>query len=268
MTRTLRKSPAAIRVVMFGGGPELTNDAKKFLVRLEEQPEIELLGAFCQSTSQSTAAIISDLWRRRGLLAIPLFSIWLAKQIWQKLLRRGSELSVASKLKAFEDRIHYVSDIHDEEVLDQVKSLEPDLGLVYGSPILRPELFDIPRLGTLGIHHGTLPEYRGVKTTFWEILNGEPTAGVTIQKINKGLDTGSIVKKAAVPVGRRTYGEVWRELEELGLSVYIKAILEVSRGTATYSPQIGPKGKLYRNPKFSDFLQLWAKQVKDKLRRT
>ena len=187
-----------IRVVMFGSGPHLNQDAKQFLCRLEEHPEIEFLGAFCQAQSQSLGAVFLDLWKRRGGLAFPLFAISVFSKIVRFLRHPREEIALQKRLEKLTDRIHFVIDIHDPTVLDHVRALNPDLGLIYGSPILKPELFEIPRLGTLGIHHGRVPEYRGNKTTFWAMYNGERVAGVTIQKVNTGLDTGSIVKTGEV----------------------------------------------------------------------
>ena len=254
-----------IRVVMFGSGPELNPDAKQFLCRLEECPEIEFLGAFCQAKSQSVAAVFGDLWKRRGVLALPLFVIWMSAKATRFLLHPRQQTTLKRKLEKISDCVHFVPNIHAQGVLDKVCALEPDLGLIYGSPILKPELFEIPKLGTLGIHHGKLPEYRGNKTTFWGMYNGEPFAGVTIQKVNKGLDTGSIVKTGEVRTGHRSYPSVVHELEALGLDLYIQAILEVKQGIAEYRPQAGVKGRLYRNPKPADFLRFWARQVKRRL---
>jgi len=254
-----------IRVVMFGSGPELNPDAKQFLCRLEEHPEIEFLGAFCQSQSQSLRAVFIDLWKRRSWLAFPLFAIWIINKAMGFLLHPRDEIVLQRSLEKISDRIHFVTDIHAQNVLEQVCALEPDLGLIYGSPILKPELFEIPSLGTLGIHHGKVPEYRGNKTTFWAMYNGEPVAGVTIQKVNKGLDTGSIVKAGQVSTQGRTYQEVVHELETLGLDLYMQAILEVKHGTAGYKPQTGAKGKLYRNPKPGDFLKFWGRQIRSRV---
>lgn len=254
-----------IRVVMFGSGPELNPDAKQFLCRLEEHPEIEFLGAFCQARSRTVGAVLKDLWKRRGILALPLFVTWVCGKAARFLLQPRQQILLGRKLEKISDRIHFLPHIHAREVLDRVCALDPDLGLIYGSPILKPELFEIPKLGTLGIHHGKVPEYRGNKTTFWAMYNGEPFAGVTIQKVNKGLDTGSIVKTGEVKAYRRAYLSVVQELEELGLDLYIKAILEVKHGIAEYRPQIGVKGKLYRNPKPADFLRFWARQIKRRL---
>lgn len=251
-----------IRVVMFGSGPELTHDARQFLYLLEMHPEIQLLAAVCQSKSQSVRAIFMDLWRRRGVLAVPLFIARFLAIINRYLQNPKQHLKMKKSLDEISSRLHFVENIHSQDVLNFVRSLEPDLGLIYGSPILKPELFTIPRLGTLGIHHGMVPEYRGNKTTFWAMFNGEAFAGVTIQKINEGLDTGEIVKEGKLPVGRLKYGQVVKKLEKLGLELYLQTIIEVKNGTAVFKPQPAFKGKLYRNPKPSDFMKFWIKQIR------
>lgn len=250
---------------MFGSGPELNPDAKEFLCRLESHPEIEFLGAFCQAESQSLGAVFRDLWKRRGVLAFPLFCVWAVNKAVRFVLHPTEQVRLNSRLHDISDRIHFVKDIHAGKVWQRVAALHPDLGLIYGSPILKPELFEIPSLGTLGIHHGKVPEYRGNKTAFWMMYNGEPGVGVTIQKINKGLDTGSIVKTGEVNAVRRSYPSVVRELEALGLDLYIQAILEVKNGVAEFKPQTGVKGKLYRNPKPADFLRFWGRQIRRRL---
>jgi len=250
-----------LRVVMFGSGPVLTPDARRFLCRLEAHPEIDLLGAFCQAESRSLRAVVRDLQRRRGVLALPLLFLWMARSVAPFLTQPRKELALRKALAQIEDKIHFVVNIHAPEVLDTVRSLAPDLGLIYGSPILKPELFEIPASGTLGIHHGKVPQYRGNKTMFWAMYNGERVAGVTIQKVNAGLDTGLIVKEGEVIIGRRSQQAVWRDLEAVGLDLYMQAILEVKAGTARYQPQTGARGRLYRNPGPSDIVRFWSKQL-------
>lgn len=250
-----------LRVVVFGSGPILTPDVRRFLCRLEAHADIDLLGAFCQAESQSFRAVVRDLQQRRGVLALPLLVLWLARSAAPFLTQPGEELALRRALRQLENKIHFVADIHAQDVLDTVSSLAPDLGLIYGSPILKPKLFEIPTRGTLGIHHGKVPEYRGNKTMFWAMYNGEGTAGVTIQKVNAGLDTGLIVKEGEVIIGRRSQAAVWRDLEALGLNLYMEAILEVKQGTAQYRAQASTRGKLYRNPRPSDILRFWARQL-------
>jgi folate-dependent phosphoribosylglycinamide formyltransferase PurN len=252
----------SIRVVVFGGGPVLERGVKQFICRLEECRDIEFLGAFCQPGEQGFWAIVRDLWGRRGVLALPLLLVQMLRTIRRFLVDPGAELKLNRKIARLSDRIHPVRDIHHEEVLARVRALAPDLGLIYGSPILKAELFEIPTLGTLGIHHGKAPEYRGKKTTFWAMYDGEKTAGVTVQKINAGLDTGEIVKQGEVTIDHRSYRAVCKELETLGLELYLHAIIEVQQGTALYSPQVGKRRKLCRDPKFADFVRFTWRHFK------
>jgi folate-dependent phosphoribosylglycinamide formyltransferase PurN len=253
-----------IRVVVFSGGPILEWGVKLFLLRLEGHPEIELLACICQSSDQSFLAVIRDLWKRRGFLGIPLMIFQAVRSI--QIIINPAKRDINRKIAGLSDRIAFVPDIHAESVLQFVRELSPDLGLIYGSPILKPTLFEIPERGTLGIHHGMAPKYRGKKTTFWEVFEGEPTAGVIIQKVNAGLDTGEIVKQGSVPIGNRSLGAVWNELHTLGLALYVEAILDVKNCTAKYQPQQGPKGKLYRDPKLTDIISLWVRILYRKLR--
>jgi folate-dependent phosphoribosylglycinamide formyltransferase PurN len=251
-----------IRVVVFGGGPVLERGIKQFICRLQEHQDIEFLGAFCQPGEKKLPAIVRDLWKRRGVLALPLLAAQVGRGVGHFLRDPRGELRLNRKIGALSERIHSVPNIHHAEVVETVRSLAPDLGLIYGSPILKPELFEIPTLGTLGIHHGKAPEYRGKKTTFWAMFNGEKTAAVTIQKINAGLDTGEIVKQGKVTIGHRSYQAVCKELEKLGLDLYIQAIIEIREGTAMYQAQLGKRGKLYKDPKFGDILAFIRRQLK------
>jgi folate-dependent phosphoribosylglycinamide formyltransferase PurN len=250
-----------IRVVVFGGGPTLELGLKQLLIRLEEHFEIQFVGAFIESPDQSLRAVVRDLWRRRGLLAAPLLVMSTGQTIARYLTRPRHQRLLHRRLSRLSDRLHYIADLHAAEVAEEVQRLEPDLGLIYGGPILKPSLFEIPARGTLGIHHGKVPEYRGKKTTFWAMFNGEKTAGVTIQRVNEGIDTGEIIRIGEVPIGRRRLGSVWRELEALGVDLYIDAIVAIRHGSATFHPQSGPRGKLYRDPKLRDILALWARYL-------
>jgi folate-dependent phosphoribosylglycinamide formyltransferase PurN len=254
-----------IRVVVFSGGATLDRGMQEFVCRLEDHPDIDFLGAFCQSPAESLSAIWRDLWHRRRFLAAPLLLIQVAGALRRCLIRGRTEIELNRKLARLSERLQFVPEIHADDVLNRIRSLAPDLGLVYGSPILKPKLFEIPSLGTFGIHHGKAPEYRGKKTTFWAMYNGERTAGVTIQKINAGLDTGEVVKTGEVEIGRKSYGQVWRELEELGLVLYVQAVLEMKRGEAIFFPQTGKKGKLYRDPAPGDVLRFWLRRSKTQL---
>ena len=70
--------------------------------------------------------------------------------------------------------------------------------------ILVPEFFDYPSLGTLNVHASLLPRYRGAAPVVHTLLNGERETGVTIMKIDEGMDTGAILSQSKLEVGSDT----------------------------------------------------------------
>jgi folate-dependent phosphoribosylglycinamide formyltransferase PurN len=248
-----------IRVVLFCG-PIIEPAAQHLVCKLADHPEIEFLGGFCQSEAPTLAGRVKDLWRRRGWLGLPILGVEAAAAVGRFMAHPVSEVRLSKRVTRLAPLIAVVPDLHAEEVLARVQALKPDLGVIYGGPILKPQLFEIPALGTLGIHHGRVPQYRGKKTTFWAMYNGETAAGVTIQRVNAGIDTGMVVKEAEVPIAGRAYRTVWKELEQRGLGLYLEAIIDVRRGEASFRPQRGEKGPLYKDPTFQDLLHFWLKQ--------
>jgi methionyl-tRNA formyltransferase len=249
-----------IRVVLFGGR-HLEPCALRFSVLLARHPDIELAAVFCEAEGSGWRFRLADLWQRRGVLAPAVLARELAPAAARWLIAPRATRAFRRQARALAGRIATVPDLHAPEVLERVRALEPDLGLIYGAPLLRPELFGIPTHGTLGIHHGRVPAYRGKKTTFWEIYNGEPVAGVTIQRVEAGIDTGQVVRSGEVPIGAKGYGQVERETQALGLELFIEAVLDVRRGSARYTPQPpAPAGtRHYRQPSPGDFLRLWLR---------
>lgn len=246
-----------IRVVLFCGGPTLDRAVVRFVARLESQPEIDFVAGFCETQAQTFTAVIRDRLRRRGVLGLGLLLVEAVRSLQRWMVHPLDELALRNNRARLAKRIHPVADLHAESTLERVRSLNTDLGLIYGGPILKPHLFQIPRLGTVGIHHGKMPVYRGKKTTFWAMYNGDETAGVTIQRVNAGIDTGQIIQRGEVRIEGRSVGQVTRQLEELGFDLYVQAIIDLKRGAAQSVPGWGAKGKLYKDPKLGDFVRFW-----------
>ena len=62
----------------------------------------------------------------------------------------------------------------------------------YGK-ILNKEVLDLPKFGSINVHSSLLPKYRGAAPVNWSIINGDKTTGVTIMKMDEGMDTGDII---------------------------------------------------------------------------
>src|SRR4051794_33821414 len=88
-----------------------------------------------------------------------------------------------------------------EEFLLSLRALQPDLIAVaaYGQ-ILPQSILDLPRFGCLNVHTSLLPKYRGAAPIQWSIIQGEPETGVTIMKMDAGMDTGEILTQEKTPI--------------------------------------------------------------------
>ncbi len=129
--------------------------------------------------------------------------------------------------------------VREPEAVDKLKSYSPDLIVVAAfGQILPAEILDMPPLGCINIHASLLPKYRGAAPIQWAILNGDDKAGVTIMKMDVGLDTGDIISSRFMPIGREyTGGTLFDALSELGAELLMDTIPHIVDGTATYTPQ-------------------------------
>lgn len=116
--------------------------------------------------------------------------------------------------------------------LANLRRLTPDLGVVvaYGH-ILQPEVLAVPRLGMINVHASLLPRHRGAAPVQAAILAGDRETGVTIMKMDAGMDTGPILRMARTPVGPgETAGELTARLAELGATTLVDAIALLQHG--------------------------------------
>ena len=151
------------------------------------------------------------------------------------------------------------ADIHADQTLDAVKRFGPDLGLSLAAPILRASLFRIPPLGTLNLHKGRVPEYRGMPPAFWEMWNDEESVGCTVHWVDDKLDTGDIA--AQVTLAREPHATVrglQLRLDEVGVNLMRNVVMGVFDGDAPRTPQRSG-GKTYRKPTLSDVAALERK---------
>lgn len=84
--------------------------------------------------------------------------------------------------------------LHAPETLAAIRELQPDVILTSGCPLLKPELYRLPRWGTLNIHWGISPAYRGEHTLFWSLYHNDPPGmGITIHRIDDSIDGGPLL---------------------------------------------------------------------------
>lgn len=163
--------------------------------------------------------------------------------------------------------VHFVSNYHSPEAIALMRSVRADLGVVLGTNILKESVFKIPRLGSINVHQGLAPYYRGGPAVFWELFNDEPEVGLTIHFVETKVDTGDIVMQETVPLEYDfTYGldfetfidDYRKRLVSRCAQLVADAVQGLAEGTAVLRPQDVSLGTRYRLP---------IKSEKDEMRR-
>lgn len=128
---------------------------------------------------------------------------------------------------------------NNEEFLNTVKKINPDLICVvaYGK-ILPKELLEIPKMGCINVHGSLLPKYRGAAPIQWAVLNGDKKTGITTMYMNEGMDTGDMILKEEVHIGKNeTTGELWERLSKIGAKLLVETVEKIEDGTAPREKQ-------------------------------
>ncbi|MGN0164395.1 MAG: methionyl-tRNA formyltransferase [Candidatus Ornithomonoglobus sp.] len=126
-----------------------------------------------------------------------------------------------------------------EAFLPQLKILKPDMIIVaaYGK-ILPRYIIDFPKYGCINVHASLLPKYRGAAPIQWAIINGDETTGVSIMRMDYGLDTGDVISVAETTIGKyETSAQLFERLAVIGGELLVCAIEQIADGTAKYKRQ-------------------------------
>ena len=155
----------------------------------------------------------------------------------EEALRRGIPVYQPEKARA-------------PESVERIRAERPDLIVVvaYGQ-ILPQAILDIPRLFCVNVHASLLPKYRGAAPINWAIARGETVTGVTIMRMDAGMDTGPMLLARELPIGEEdTAGTMFDALSRLGADALSDALDRLRAGTlreiaqdgaqATYAPML------------------------------
>ena len=127
----------------------------------------------------------------------------------------------------------------DEKFIAELRELKSDLIVVvaYGQ-ILPPAILELPRHGCLNVHTSLLPKYRGAAPIQWAIANGDTEIGVTIMKLDVGLDTGPIVSQRRTPIRPEDDSATLHDrLAQLGAELLMDTIPDYIAGKIRPHPQ-------------------------------
>ncbi len=120
-----------------------------------------------------------------------------------------------------------------------LRRLEPDLGVVvaYGH-ILRREVLELPPRGMINVHASLLPRFRGAAPIQHAILAGDRETGVSIMRMEEGMDTGPVLHRVSTPIGDdETGGTLTGRLAELGATALVETVSLIAAGLERAQPQ-------------------------------
>lgn len=145
-----------------------------------------------------------------------------------KVLAQKLNLPVLQPLKA-----------RDEKFIAELRELKPDLMVVvaYGQ-ILPQVLLDVPPHGCINVHTSLLPKYRGAAPIQWAIADGNAETGVTIMRMDAGLDTGPILSTRRTPILPADDSQILHDrLAQLGAELLAETIPAYVSGQIQPQPQ-------------------------------
>ncbi len=146
------------------------------------------------------------------------------------------------------------------EAVERLVAWRPDLVVVAAfGQILRPEVLAIPPHGCLNVHASLLPRYRGAAPIPAAILAGDERTGVTIMRMDEGLDTGPMLAQADWPIRPDdTTGSLTADLARLGASLLVEALPGWLEGRIAPRPQDDSQATYCRTLQKEDGLLDWA----------
>lgn len=158
----------------------------------------------------------------------------------------------------------HLPDFHTPEAARRVAELGADLGIICATHRLKPSLYRLPRLGSINLHFGWAPEYRGSSPAFWELYDGVSSVGVTVNWMSPQLDAGDILLQRRVRLDIAPEGDpvayVTRFQQEtlhpLGFRLLADAVTRLARGPVTAHPQDNRRGRMRRRATWRDKQEL------------
>ncbi len=167
---------------------------------------------------------------------------------------RGQQLTAPPVKRFAQERslpVYQPRTLRDEAVQAQLAALRPDVIVVAAYGLILPKaVLDLPPHGCINVHASLLPRYRGAAPIPAAILDGQAETGITLMRMDEGLDTGPIIAQAAIKINSDdTTGDLTSRLAELGAQKVIEVLSHWIAGAI--SPQSQDESRATWAPKFS-----------------
>jgi methionyl-tRNA formyltransferase len=154
---------------------------------------------------------------------------------------RGQKIKYSAvKEYALEHRLKLLqpTNLKDELFLTELKALDANLQVVVAFRMLPKLVWEIPEFGTFNLHASLLPDYRGAAPINWALINGETKTGVTTFFIDDKIDTGAMIRSAAIPISENeNAGTLHDRLMDLGSKTVVDTLSLIAKGNVVTTVQ-------------------------------
>ena len=141
--------------------------------------------------------------------------------------------AVQQRAKVLEIEVRTPISLRSDEEQARFRALDADLAVVAAYGLILPApILEAPKAGCINVHASLLPRWRGAAPIQRAILAGDEMTGITIMRMEEGLDTGPMLLKLATEIEHKTAGELTEELAEIGA----EAIRQWLREPGKYPP--------------------------------
>ena len=122
-----------------------------------------------------------------------------------------------------------VNDLNNEETVSRIRSFMPDVMLLSGAPIIKRQLYSIPKKLTVNRHLGLAPKYRGSDTPLWALSRKDyDNIGFTIHLVSDRVDGGDILSQGRYPIDKdETYSQFLAGLQRMASQAYLNVIEKI-----------------------------------------
>ncbi len=129
--------------------------------------------------------------------------------------------------------------LRQPEAMEQLRAWSPEVIVVAAfGQILKQDVLDLPRFGCINVHASLLPRWRGAAPINAAILHGDTETGVTIMKMDAGLDTGPMLSQRSIRLTQDdTAGSVFEKLSTLGAELLLDTLPDYLSGKLAPTPQ-------------------------------
>lgn len=155
--------------------------------------------------------------------------------------------------------------VREDSFLEELKKINPDVIVVVAfGQIIPRTILELPKFGCINVHASLLPKYRGAAPIQWAVIDGEEVSGVTIMRMDAGLDTGDMLSKVEVPLAEdETGGSLFDKLSEAGARQLVQTLDRLEDGTVQpeKQPEESPTGYARMITKVDGLID-WTKDAK------